>query len=221
MAGISWLNREHLCWWDLGAEMWSTLVTTWVLDEKVTNATRVSSGATGKSDSILRTNLSSLRKLLAPTLEDSSTRKTRSRQELFSRSSRTFLLNAWPRRSTLLSALSDRLPADEEEDTGDICLDRRDCGLGWDCWAAGQAVVHTSRMHRTKRQVVHDGVKEYLCRNIVTVSTTPALKDFVGKKKKRKCGSSSQEEFSEDKCVLCLRQHPGWHTATVQCSVPQ
>lgn len=45
-------------------------------------------------------------------------------------------------------------------------------------------MVHTSRMHRTKRQVVHDGVKEYLCRNIVTVSTTPALKDFVGKKRK-------------------------------------
>ncbi len=150
----------------------------------MTNATRVSSGATGKSDSIFRTNLNSLRKLLAPTLDDSSTRKTRSKQELFSRSSRTFRLNAWPRRSTLLSALSDRLPADEDEVRGDICLDRRDCGRGWDCWAAGQAMVHTSKMHKTKRQVVHDGVREYLCENIVAVSTAPALReDCVYEKK--------------------------------------
>lgn len=114
--------------------MWSTLVNTCVLEEKVTTATLVFSGATGKSDSIFRMNRSSLRKLVAPTLEDSSTRKTRSRQALFSRSSRRLRLKACPRRATLFSALSDRLPGDDEEDmeevevnvSEDICLERRD-----------------------------------------------------------------------------------------------
>lgn len=162
MAGISWLNREHLCWCDFGAEMWSTRVTTCVLDENVTSATRVFSGDTGKSDSILRTNLSSLKKLLAPTLDDSSTRKTRSMQELFSRSSRTFCLNAWPSRSTLRSALSERLPAEDTDVKDDTCRERSFWSWGWDCWTAGHAVVHTSRIQRSRNQQVHDGVNEYL-----------------------------------------------------------
>ena len=44
-------------------------------------------------------------------------------------------------------------------------------------------MVHISRMHRIRKQEVHNDV--YLCGNIVTISTTRALKnDFVEEGKK-------------------------------------
>lgn len=103
-------------------------------------ATRVAVDTTGKSDSSLRTNLSSLRKLAWPTLEDSSTKKTSSRRPLSSRRRRTRLRNARPRRSTLLPIASsspdagDRvsLPGAPGEASGNRRkLKLRDGARGW------------------------------------------------------------------------------------------